>query len=102
MPDFSLSRLTQVPDRLYTKFLDLVGLELFPPQAAVTGLTFWLSAPEAEPVTVPAGTEVATAPDAGSEPVVFVSDHDLHIAQPELFALLTSSGLARYEDARGD
>lgn len=99
MTDMFLYRLNQVPDRLYTKFLDLVGLELFPPQAAATGLTFWLSAPEAEPVTVPAATEVATAPEAGSEPVVFVTDHDLHIAQPELFALLTSSGGDRYEDA---
>ena len=99
MTDMFLYRLNQVPDRLYTKFLDLVGLELFPPQAAETGLTFWLSAPEAEPVTVPIGTEVATAPEAGSEPVVFVTDHDLHIAQPELFALLTSSGLDRYENA---
>ncbi len=99
MTDMFLYRLNQVPDRLYTKFLDLVGVELFPPQAASTGLTFWLSAPEAEPVTVPVGTEVATASEPGSEPVVFVTERDLHIAQPELFALLTSSGLDRYENA---
>ena len=99
MTDMFLYRLNQVPDRLYTKFLDLVGVELFAPQAARTGLTFWLSAPEAEPVTVPAGTEVATMPGDGGERVVFVTERDLHIAQPELFALLVASGLDRYEDA---
>jgi predicted phage baseplate assembly protein len=99
MTDMFLYRLNQVPDRLYTKFLDLVGVELFPPQAAGTGLTFWLSAPEAEPVTVPVGTEVATAPEPGADPVVFVTVRDLHIAQPELVGLLTSSGPDRYEDA---
>lgn len=99
MTDLFLYRLNQVPDRLYMKFLDLVGIDLFPPQAARTGLTFWLSAPEAEPVTVPAGTEVASAPEPGREPVVFVTDRDLHIAQPELVMLLTGSGGDRYTDA---
>jgi len=98
MTDMFLYRLNQVPDRLYTKFLDLVGVELFPPQAARTGLTFWLSAPEAEPVTVPAGTEVGTAGDESGAPVVFVTASDLHIAQPELFGLLTSTGRERYRD----
>ncbi len=98
MTDMFLYRLNQVPDRLYTKFLDLMGIELFPPQAARTDLTFWLSAPEAEPVIVPCLTEVATAAGDGTAPVVFVTDVDLRIAQPELVALLTSSAADRYED----
>ena len=55
-----LFRLNQVPDRLYTKFLDLVGIEPFPPSVARGDLTFWLSAVLDHAVTVPAGTEVAT------------------------------------------
>jgi len=99
MTDMFLYRLNQVPDRLYVKFLDLVGVELFPPQAAATDLTFWLSAPEAQPVTVPAGTEVATAPTSDSAPLVFATTADLHIAQPELVDLLVSTGTDRYESA---
>jgi predicted phage baseplate assembly protein len=99
MTDMFLYRLNQVPDRLYVKFLDLVGVELFPPQAAATDLTFWLSAPEAQPVTVPAGTEVATAPTDGSAPLVFATTADLHIAQPELVDMLVSTGADRYQSA---
>ena len=44
MSEMILFRLNQVPDRLYTKFLELVGIEPFPPSVARADLTFWLSA----------------------------------------------------------
>ena len=34
MSEMLIYRLNQVPDRLYTKFLDLVGIEPFPPSVA--------------------------------------------------------------------
>ena len=43
-----LYRVNQVPDRMYVHFLNLVGIEPFPPSVARANLTFWLSAP-AEP-----------------------------------------------------
>ena len=45
MVDQLLYRLNRVPDRHYLKFLDLIGVRLFPPAAARADLTFWLSAP---------------------------------------------------------
>ncbi len=53
-----LYRLNQVPDRFYTKFLELMGVAPFPPNTAQADLTFWLSTVLAQPVTVRAGTQV--------------------------------------------
>src|SRR5688572_2478662 len=91
MSEMLLYRLNQVPDRLYVKFLELVGVELFAAQPAKAELTFWLSAAVDVPVVVPAGTEVATAADV-ADAVVFSTDRSLRIVQPELCELLTSSG----------
>ncbi|HWL34879.1 MAG TPA: putative baseplate assembly protein [Frankiaceae bacterium] len=60
-------RLNQVPDRLYLKFLELMGVELQPPTPAEGPVTFWLSAPRPVPVEVPKGTVVATARDEHDE-----------------------------------
>ena len=91
MTEITLYRINQLPDRLYSKFLDLVGVEPFPPAPARALLTFWLSTVQPEPVLVPAGTEVATLPGDG-DPVVFATQSDLTIAQPQLIAFVTSSG----------
>ena len=55
MSEMVLFRLNQVPERLYVHFLNLVGIEPFPPSVAHADLTFWLSAPLDQPVAVPAG-----------------------------------------------
>ena len=47
MSEMLLFRLNQVPDRLYTKFLDLVGIEPYPSSSARTDLTFWLASVQA-------------------------------------------------------
>src|SRR5215213_1849789 len=60
MVDQLIYRLNRVPDRHYVRFLDLLGLRPYPATAAVADVTFWLSSPQPETVTVPAGTEVAT------------------------------------------
>src|SRR6187402_1937545 len=60
MVDQLLYRLNRVPDRLYVKFLDLIGVRLYPPTAARAEVTFWLSAPQEGVITIPAETEVAT------------------------------------------
>ena len=58
--DQVLYRLNRVPERSYVTFLELMGVELFPPSAARVPVTFWLTAPMEEDRVVEAGTEVAT------------------------------------------
>lgn len=87
-----LYRVNQVPDRLYTHFLNLVGIEPFPPSAARTDLTFWFSAPAAGQITVPADTEVSTVPVADDEPVTFSTVRAVAVEPPRLVA--ARSGVA--------
>src|SRR5919202_2476327 len=52
MTDQLLFRLNRVPDRLYLKFLDLIGLQLIPPVPAGPPGTFWLSPPATAPLKI--------------------------------------------------
>jgi predicted phage baseplate assembly protein len=79
MTDQLLFRLNQVPDRLYVKFLELIGLRLIPATPAQANVTFWLSAPAITPVGVPMGTNVATLRTEQDESVVFSTGEDLQI-----------------------
>src|SRR5450432_2415434 len=79
MTDQLLYRLNRVPDRVYVKFLDLIGVRLFPPTAARAAATFWLSAPVPDDVLVPAGAEIATPRASGGEPVSFTTTAELRI-----------------------
>jgi predicted phage baseplate assembly protein len=89
MSEMILYRMNQVPDRFYAKFLELVGIEPFPPSVARTDLTFWLSTVLDQDVVVPAGTQVATAGAAEGDEIVFTTLEDLRIAPPELIAAFT-------------
>lgn len=85
MTDQLLYRLNRVPDRNYIRFLDLIGLRLFPPTPASTRVTFWLSAPQANPVTVDAGTEVATPrTEVVGSGIAFTTTEPLEIVPSEL------------------
>ncbi len=53
--DQVLYRLNRVPERSYVTFLELMGVELFPPSAARVPVTFWLTAPLDEDRVVEAG-----------------------------------------------
>src|SRR2546430_12981487 len=101
MTEMILYRVNQVPDRLYVKFLELVGVELFSASPARTDLLFTLAAPPVEPVRVPSGTQVGTERGEGEDQIVFMTDEDLQLVQPELTACLTRSA-ARYEDHTED
>ncbi|MEO7126834.1 MAG: putative baseplate assembly protein [Nakamurella sp.] len=90
MSETVLYRLNQVPDKLFVHFLNLVGIDPFPPSVATTPLTFWLSAVQSEPVTVPAGMQVATGADAGEDAIVFTTVADLSISQPVFKAAATT------------
>ncbi|MEX6430200.1 MAG: putative baseplate assembly protein [Ferrimicrobium sp.] len=93
MSETVLYRINQVPDRLYTKFLDLVGIVPFPPAVARTDLLFWLSAALDQEVLVPGGTLVATLPAVNQSEVLFSTVEDLVIRPPQLIgAKITTDG----------
>jgi predicted phage baseplate assembly protein len=97
MTEMMLYRLNQVPDRLYVKFLELIGVELFSSVPARVDLLFELTAPRDEPVRVPAGSQVSTERSGDEEAIVFLTDDDLQIVPPTLTACLTHNG-GRFED----
>jgi predicted phage baseplate assembly protein len=97
MTEMTLYRLNQVPDRLYVKFLELVGVELFSAVPARADLLFTLTGPRDDVVRVPAGTQVSTDRVGDEEPVVFLTDEELRVVPPKLVACLTHNG-DRYED----
>jgi predicted phage baseplate assembly protein len=85
MTDQILYRLNRVPERNYIKFLDLIGVRLFPPTAATTRVTFWLSAPQETAVVVPPGVEVATPrAEIGDSAVAFTTSDILEIVPCEM------------------
>lgn len=77
--DQVLYRLNRVPDRLYVKFLELIGVRLLPPTPARAPVTFWLSAPAQGVINIPTGTKVATVRSESEDPVVFSTQSDLSI-----------------------
>ena len=91
MSEMVLFRMNQVPDRLYTKFLDLVGIQPFPPSVARAALTFYLTGVRDRPVVVPAGTEVGTTGGLAGDTVVFSTRDDLVMAPPHLVAAKTGT-----------
>ncbi|MGW7582710.1 putative baseplate assembly protein [Kitasatospora sp. NPDC054768] len=64
-------RLNLAPDQRRARMLRLLGPRPLPAVPARAEVQFRLSAPAPEPVVIPAGTEVATRPAGGGEPVVF-------------------------------
>lgn len=83
-------RLNQVPERHHRKFLDLLGITRRPPSAARAELTFKLSAPRPDLVTIPAGHRVGTPRVPGEEPVGFATLSALRIVPVTLTELRTS------------
>ncbi|GAA0497821.1 putative baseplate assembly protein [Streptomyces sp. NPDC046215] len=88
MADQIVYRLNRVPEKNHLAFLDLAGVTLFPPSAARTDITFWLSAPQEEAVPVPAGTEVATLRTEQEEAVVFATERELALVPCALSRLM--------------
>ena len=85
--DQLLYRLNRVPERLYLRFLELLGLSFARPTPATTEVTFWLSAPQPGVVRVPSGAEVSTRRTATDEAIRFETTEDLDIVPCSLAAL---------------
>ncbi len=89
MVDQLLYRLNRVPAANYLRYLDLLGVRLFPPTAAHVDLTFWLSAAQADVVRIPLDTQVATVRTDAEEPVVFTVARELPIVPCSLDRVMT-------------
>ncbi|MET8762628.1 putative baseplate assembly protein [Lentzea sp. NPDC004782] len=71
LTDQLIYRLNQVPDRLYSTFLNMVGVRGRPAGLASTTIDFVLAAPNEQPLHIPAGTCVATVRTGDAAAVEF-------------------------------
>ncbi|MFG2679448.1 putative baseplate assembly protein [Streptomyces sp. NPDC048392] len=102
MADQIVYRLNRVPEKNHLAFLDLVGITLFPPSAARTDVTFWLSAPQEDAILVPVGTEVATLRTERDEAIVFATVGDLTVVPCSLGHLVVQHRGAAVTDRTTD
>ncbi len=100
MTDQLLYRLNRVPDRLYIKFLELIGVRLLPPTPARTNVTFWLTAPQELSMTIPAGTAATTMRTETEDPIVFTTVSDLVIVPCSLQNVVTQAHDADMKEER--
>jgi predicted phage baseplate assembly protein len=98
MVDQLIYRLNRVPERNYIKFLELIGVRLFPPTAATADVTFWLSAPQQVPVSVRTGTAVSTTRTEQEEAITFTVTKDLEIVPSSLAYTLSTIDGKTYRD----
>src|SRR6478735_1971275 len=92
MTEMLLYRLNRVPDQLYVRFLEMVGVRLFPPQAAHAELSFRLSAHQPIPVRIPAGTVVSTRRTVQERAIGFTTVRDLDIEPAVSVAVARRAG----------
>lgn len=94
LTDQMLLRFNQVPRRNYVAFLELMGIRLNPPSPAICELTFYLSAAQTQEVRIPLFTEVATVRTETEEAVIFTTDKELVIGNPQINYLLRADTTA--------
>ncbi len=87
MTEQLLYRLNRVPDRLYVKFLELLGLRMVPPTPAQAALTFWLSTPARSPMVIRTGTKAATIRTETEPAIVFSTVADLALLPSTIVAV---------------
>src|SRR2546421_4035490 len=73
MTDLLLYRVNQVPDKVYIKFLEMIGVRLDPPRPASCPVTFYLSAAQPHRIVISEGTEVATVQTEVTPAIVFTT-----------------------------
>src|SRR4051812_22009638 len=89
MTDLLLYRVNQTPDKMYVKFLEMIGVKLEPPRTARAPVTFHFSAAQPADVTIPENTEVATLRTESEEATFFTTEADLVVRPPVLIGAFT-------------
>jgi predicted phage baseplate assembly protein len=99
MTDHLVYRLNRIPDRMYVKFLELLGVELRAGRAARVPVTFWLSAAtDDRAVVVPQYTVVATKRTPTQDAITFSTEDELTIAPCTFFRCGTSNASSSFTD----
>ncbi len=83
MTEMTLYRLNRVPEKNYLAFLELMGINLSPPQPARALLQFAIN-PKADKVTIPKGCRVGTAPGQDGRFQTFEIEKDAIITANQL------------------
>lgn len=91
MTDQLLYRLNRVPDRIYLKFLDLIGLRMLPPTPASVPVTFWLAAPASTTLTIATATRVGTLRTQAQESIEFATTGELVLPPRKLVLVRTTA-----------
>jgi len=89
MTDLLLYRVNQTPDKMYVKFLEMIGVRLEPPRAARVPVTFYLSAAQPDDVPIDENTEVASVRTESTPAIVFTTESTLIIRPPVLVGAFT-------------
>lgn len=95
-----INRLNLAPRKNFLAFLDMLGVSPLPREAARVPLTFHSAAQQENFVTVPAGTQIAAAPEKGEEqPVIFETEQNLVVTSAVLDTIEVKDGRS---DSFGD
>ncbi|MCI0398269.1 MAG: putative baseplate assembly protein [Chloroflexi bacterium] len=74
-------RLNRLPQKAYLAFLNLLGVDLYPPAAAAVMLRFSRARGSDNPIEIPRGTRVTVSrPASGGEPPVFTTARTVTLA----------------------
>lgn len=84
-----LHRLNRSPDKHFIAFLNMLGVKLIPARQAKAPITIHLSAGSAEPVLVPAGTQVAAPAEDGGQPIVFETEQSILAVPAQITDIFT-------------
>lgn len=84
MTEMVLYRLNRVPDKVFVTLLDLIGIQLRPPQPARAMLTFQLVEGFEGGTWIPRNSQVATEPNEDGETIVFETEEDLYAVSTRL------------------
>jgi predicted phage baseplate assembly protein len=85
-------RVDRVPEKLHITLLNMLGVQLEPPKAAVAEVLVRLADPGSADVAIPAGTEVATPAAGVDDPVVFRVSQRFVVPRLSPGALLLTRG----------
>jgi predicted phage baseplate assembly protein len=98
MVDQLLYQVNRVPEKNYRTFLNMIGVQLAPPNAARAEVTFRLSAAQPNPLVIPRGSEISTVRTETQPARIFTTEEDLVIAPPRLQYVLTTTNLQNFEN----
>lgn len=102
LTELQLFRLSKVPELHYLKFLELIGIELEPAQAATAKLTLQVAPGfNRDAIIVPAKTQIGSAEPDEQGRIVFETDRAVTVVRAKLLNLVAHDGFA-FRDLSND